>query len=130
MDPDAALAAIRTALARFRPKLDEGEPCPACGYTNHAHWCAEVGDLADAFEGLDEWLSKGGFLPDAWKKPEPEQIIRAVFTTEDVEGIAADNNIDLETALDRAREWGKAIGDTLVSYGNEQLESVILTGNP
>lgn len=24
--------------------------------------------LADLVEALDEWLSKGGFLPEAWKR--------------------------------------------------------------
>jgi len=25
-------------------------------------------EMAEHFEALDEWLSKGGFLPDAWRQ--------------------------------------------------------------
>lgn len=27
-------------------------------------------ELAELVEALDEWMSKGGFPPDAWKKPQ------------------------------------------------------------
>jgi hypothetical protein len=51
MDPNEALIKAREALKRYCVSGDE----------------AEASDLADAFEALDTWLSKGGFLPDAWK---------------------------------------------------------------
>ena len=53
MDPNAALEALRQLVkqvysgARTDPWL-----------------------FAEHFENLDEWLSKGGFLPEAWKKEE------------------------------------------------------------
>jgi hypothetical protein len=28
----------------------------------------DAGELADLLDNLDHWLSKGGFLPDRWKK--------------------------------------------------------------
>ena len=55
MDPNEALAIIRAAAERYRDDLS-----------------TEVEDLApalEAFEALDEWLSKGGFLPGAWAIP-------------------------------------------------------------
>lgn len=29
------------------------------------------GEFAETFEALDEWLSKGGFLPAAWRQVIP-----------------------------------------------------------
>lgn len=59
-----------------------------------------------------------------------EEIVRCIFTDDDVRGIAADNNIDPDAAIAVAREWGKHIADTLCGIASEQLESVILTGHP
>jgi len=56
MDPDAALAEIR----RLLDSID----------TNPRHDADfEVGRLIELVRGLDEWLSFGGFRPDAWKIP-------------------------------------------------------------
>ena len=57
MDPDEALKNARAALLSLRAGESDSEaPCnsPSCD------------DLADAFEALDGWLSKGGFLPCDW----------------------------------------------------------------
>lgn len=51
MDPNEALAIIRTEISKV---LDENDP-------NNPEL------LAEAMRGLDEWLSKGGYLPDEWK---------------------------------------------------------------
>lgn len=59
MDPDKALSNAREALAIYRKAEDE-----LCGDYDAAA-AAEV--LADSFEALDGWLSKGGFKPAAWK---------------------------------------------------------------
>lgn len=48
MDPDALLAEIRG--------LADGLPDGAGG------------GLAELFEALDEWLSTGGHLPNAWER--------------------------------------------------------------
>lgn len=48
MDPNATLATIRMIIA--------AEDYPL-----------KVGDLSDRINALDEWLSKGGFLPDDWR---------------------------------------------------------------
>lgn len=58
MDPDAALTNARSALAAIRAGEDsQGELMTDA-----------LDDLADAFEALDQWLTKGGFLPRAWRK--------------------------------------------------------------
>ena len=56
MDPDQTLKEAREALANIRGKA--GVPPAVVG--------AQVEQLIDAFEALDGWLSKGGFLPSEW----------------------------------------------------------------
>jgi hypothetical protein len=56
MDPNAALENARKLAAK----------------TTHGSWdtekLANLGEeLAETFQGLDEWLSRGGFKPDAWQ---------------------------------------------------------------
>ncbi len=63
MDPNQALINARVALLRLREVLaDEDPPEPGSEL-------AHAADLADAFEALDGWLSKGGFLPESWRQP-------------------------------------------------------------
>lgn len=55
MDPNAALAQLRAILETARAEdrnLDRFDA--AC--------------MDELFSGLDQWLSSGGFLPDAWKR--------------------------------------------------------------
>ena len=47
MDPD-------TALAQIRELINDGDS-------------ADIA-LVHAFQGLDEWLSRGGFLPADWSR--------------------------------------------------------------
>lgn len=53
MDPNACLEELRALVAQQLKDepLDEDQ-------TNR---------LAELFDGLDEWLAKSGFLPDAWE---------------------------------------------------------------
>ena len=53
MDPDEALKTARAAATYI---LSNG---------GHHEQCEE---LAEAFEALDGWLSKGGFLPKDWQQ--------------------------------------------------------------
>ena len=50
MDPNAALAEIRAILTNFSFGMNEALR------------------LAELVDGLDDWLSHGGFLPDDWKE--------------------------------------------------------------
>ena len=61
MDPNAALAKIRTILIEGRSD-ESGDPASSPLSP------ARTEELLEAVADLDEWLSKGGFLPDAWQK--------------------------------------------------------------
>jgi hypothetical protein len=50
MDPNAALDQLRELLTGNDGSIDDYERA------------------AEVFDGLDEWLSKGGFLPSAWER--------------------------------------------------------------
>ncbi|OMC55387.1 hypothetical protein A5747_13420 [Mycobacterium sp. IS-836] len=52
MDPNATLEMIREQLKAFYAERDAEFDAIA---------------LADMVAALDDWLSRGGFLPDAWK---------------------------------------------------------------
>lgn len=90
MDPNAALAEIRKLVERASDLESFPRPDPAELLT----------ELAEAVEGLDEWLSKGGFLPTAWNK----QTLIWTLSEEDEKKLYVD--------LDRARtfrigvDWG------------------------
>lgn len=53
MDPNANLAEQRRIIAR----INEGAP-----------FVEDERRLAELAEALDEWLSNGGFLPEAWQR--------------------------------------------------------------
>jgi hypothetical protein len=55
MDPDKALETIRGSILAYRENGD----------SFNRHWDHEE-TLVDAVEALDEWLSKGGYLPANW----------------------------------------------------------------
>lgn len=60
MDPNEALKGLRRSIknARESGELED----------NEAEYAALQGVFEYA-EALDEWLSRGGFLPDAWNQP-------------------------------------------------------------
>jgi hypothetical protein len=63
MDPNAALERLRRLAVGIISKID--------GMRNH-HGVADVedeaNDMAELFQGLDEWITiKKGFLPQDWK---------------------------------------------------------------
>lgn len=55
MDPNEALRLIRLTIKQMRVDTDPG--------VRKAH----ADEIAEYFEGLDEWLSRDGFLPDDWR---------------------------------------------------------------
>lgn len=64
MDPNAALAEMRAALRQ----LEDARQLLGKEADLDALWKAIIASdrLAESVESLDDWLSKGGFLPDAW----------------------------------------------------------------
>jgi hypothetical protein len=69
MDPNAALDTLRRKFARLTELVDTDDFDQL-----DEHELAEAQDLAstliDAFDGLDKWLSAGGFRPAAWNPSE------------------------------------------------------------
>jgi hypothetical protein len=57
MDPDVALHNVKTALEKVQNDLDMHS---LIDYDN-------VIELIQNLAALDEWLSKGGFLPNQWQ---------------------------------------------------------------
>jgi hypothetical protein len=119
-EQDITVEAVQAVLAldeltlSLHAILDEDE---------HGHaWEGSAKLLADKVRRVVETF-------DPMEKERPE-VIRIIFTSEDIESMADELNIDREVAMDRALEWGKYIADTMTGYCCEQLEEVILTGQP
>ena len=55
MDPSETLTKIRSAL-------------DAMEYATGDRWEMAAEDLANGVAALDEWISKGGFLPTQWAR--------------------------------------------------------------
>lgn len=68
MDPNSALANLRRAvweMHRLNGSADgHGKLTPG----NQTLYEAAANDLAETAKALDEWLSRGGFLPSAWER--------------------------------------------------------------
>jgi hypothetical protein len=62
MDPDVALTELKEAVTELRYQAQGGVAA-------HTRLAAMAEDVAERFEGLDKWLSGGGFLPAAWGGP-------------------------------------------------------------
>lgn len=59
MDPDQALQEARDAIQTYRAEgLDPNDPALSLLLADA---------IINAFEALDGWLSRGGFLPAAWR---------------------------------------------------------------
>lgn len=103
------------------PESDDAEKfaiCKRCGDAqdsqNHAL------DADSITTPLEEIL---GYDPD-------ESVVRMNWTMNDVASIAEQHSIDIEVAVDRAREWGRHIEDSLSGNAGEQLVSVVTVGQP
>lgn len=53
MDPDDALTQIRELITKHQTSGEEMST-------------SDAADLVELIDGLDEWLTKGGFLPTEW----------------------------------------------------------------
>jgi len=61
MDPNKALERMRELASRIVDANPEWEE-------NTRFVLEDCTELAELFCGLDEWISKGGFLPQAWQE--------------------------------------------------------------
>ncbi len=59
MDPNAALVTVREQLAAFQGLTDSD-------VYSDADW--DLDALIESVSALDEWLSRGGFLPTSWER--------------------------------------------------------------
>jgi hypothetical protein len=65
MDPDECLRRCKVQVARIRALQKQDR-------AGDTFELADAGqELADAFDELDEWLTKGGFAPNQWKPRPP-----------------------------------------------------------
>lgn len=65
MDPNETLRKARATVAAIRKWENEGR-----AYMSRP----DYDDLVDAFEALDEWLTKGGFHPREWSHQTPREF--------------------------------------------------------
>jgi hypothetical protein len=114
---------------RFVPVIGGADPGPLGPRTEDS----EVG-----FSGIEGAvfdlvaLRVEELLDAAGATPRPDEFIRITFGREDVLEWASDSDgeVDEETALARAEEWGKQIESTATQLCSEQLCSAVLTGEP
>lgn len=64
MDPNAALAEIRTFLRQWEGSAREQRPIE------------EYDRAIEKMRDLDRWISRGGFLPEGWASPHPAPVAR------------------------------------------------------
>jgi hypothetical protein len=65
MDPNAALKEIREIIKEADDCLNSEEELVAFNFSR----------LVDLIDGLDGWISKGGFLPDDWTGKEKNKVL-------------------------------------------------------
>lgn len=71
MDPNAALEQMRSLRAEIVEYLDahsDDEEEDQENAPEFAEYQAKVSELMDVLDGIDEWMKRGGFLPNDWKK--------------------------------------------------------------
>ena len=70
MDPNANLREQRETVREIQRCGDKEHPRETCA-------CADLADrLAELVEGLDNWLSRGGFPPLEWKDADFKAVKR------------------------------------------------------
>ena len=59
-----------------------------------------------------------------------DTIVSIVITSKDVHGLAEANDVDFDEALQRVRDWARHLEDGAEGLLMEQLNSVIVRGQP
>lgn len=62
MDPDETLRQLRTKLAQLRVLADTSTS------EENAELACAASELVDLVDGLDQWLTRGGFPPGPWRQ--------------------------------------------------------------
>lgn len=63
MDPNETLARLRRLVTDMDAWRESGEDP-----TEPGEYYRIASEATDAFEALDAWMVKGGFMPEAWGK--------------------------------------------------------------
>lgn len=72
MDPNAALERIREITRGYNdPDSEDFNAVP--GVDDLVDYAQQLTELVD---GLDEWLTKGGFVPEAWEEQRKKDDVR------------------------------------------------------
>ena len=58
------------------------------------------------------------------------ELIHIIFSEADVEYMAEDAGIDLDIALERARNWAKYVEETASTLINEQMFNIVADDQP
>lgn len=61
---------------------------------------------------------------------EPEEIIRIIWSSEDVRYMAEEAGVPFDVAMERARSWGKHIAEWASDASGEQLQAAIMSNQP
>lgn len=83
MDPNALLAAMRKAVTLLENSED-----------------ALTAEFAQSFKDLDDWLGKGGFLPEAWNKQ------TTIWTLSEEDGDKLYNALGSARGIRIGVDWG------------------------
>jgi hypothetical protein len=120
MDPNAALTRIRECADSLGEWHDADEwAVDAESIADLAH---DVGDIAENFRGLDEWLSRDGFLPSDWAAEEDKPSAR----TSDMEmGRALSLAIFAINTLMHPDASAAADVDELEAQSDEVIEALV-----
>jgi hypothetical protein len=70
MDPNEALRGLRSLTNTSHRWIEKGK------VDEHTDWQPIVEQFVELFQALDEWLSQGGFLPEAWRQPIAARLMR------------------------------------------------------
>jgi hypothetical protein len=74
MDPDACLKEILELNEVVGNFVDSyGDDLSSCEDGELEEFLADANNLVDHISGLNNWLEKGGFLPEKWRAPPTNQ---------------------------------------------------------
>jgi hypothetical protein len=68
MDPDQALKELRECMREMKELIDSDFTDDMNALAQFARLMNQANRAVDVFDGLDEWVKKGGFLPKDWAK--------------------------------------------------------------
>lgn len=107
MDPDEALRQIRECLEDYRRAENHDNPEAVS---------LALARLAEITDGLDAWISKGGFLPRAWRKlrtltkKEGQRVARVTYAASHPSAPA----VDWHELKPEAREYWAGIASVAI----------------